>query len=93
MPSAGTGRWPSAQPTAGAILTVGIAVWFGGGSCGVGPKPASEGSLADSPHAPSAAAAPASSTAPHKREDGGKGLGSGMVRTPRARQDAPATGL
>jgi hypothetical protein len=32
-----------------AMLTVGIMVGLGGGSCGFGPKPADSGSLADSP--------------------------------------------
>jgi hypothetical protein len=40
------------QPMAGAILTIGISVGFGGGSVGFGPTPACSGNVTTSPHAP-----------------------------------------
>src|SRR5687767_9975378 len=49
MPLAATGVLPLGQPLAGAILTVGINVLFGGGSVGCGPSPALGGKRAVSP--------------------------------------------
>ena len=49
MPLAATGVLPLGQLLAGATLTVGISVWFGGGSVGCGPSPALDGRRAASP--------------------------------------------
>ena len=62
MDSATTGICQEDQPSAGAILTVGIRVLFGGGNTGSGPCPFITGSVADSPQ-------PASSRAQKKISD------------------------
>ncbi len=57
VPPAATGRLPSAQPTAGAIFTVGISDFSGFGSSGSGPMPRSTSRLASLPQAVHASAA------------------------------------
>ena len=48
LPAAGAGVLPPAHPFAGAIFTVGMSAFLGGGSCGLGPMPAFTGRRADS---------------------------------------------
>src|SRR5262245_32155779 len=65
MPPGGLGMRSSGQPLAGATFIVGSSVLFGGGSVGFGPTPASNGSLAISPHATTPTATPTRSRTIH----------------------------
>ena len=56
-PAAAFGCAPSAQPLAGAMLTVGNSEWLGGGSLGSGPVPAPTVNCAVSPQPPTSNAA------------------------------------
>ena len=53
VPGAALGVTPAGQPTAGAMLTVGIRVLLGSGSCGDGPVPSATSRRAFSPQATS----------------------------------------